>query len=89
MRSVNYNGEWLDWKFTQNKKLKSVYNFYIGDMFIGQIFRLSKHNWSPISFYKNDELTEIDKILNSVNGFSSRINAAIYLLKINKLIKEY
>ena len=75
MLSIIHNGKVLDFCYKVSQKGLS-YNFYVGDIFIGQIFKRSKHNWTGISF---------TDIKGSMGGFGSRYHASEYLLKLNKL----
>lgn len=76
MLSCVYNGKVLDFHY---KKLSDrCYNFSIGDIFIGQIFKMRKHNWYAVSWYENARGSRF-----SMGGFGSRYHASEYLLKIN------
>jgi len=72
MYSVIHQGKVLDFHF---KKMSNYcYNFSVGDIFIGQIFKLRKHSWSGISFHN---------VRGSMDGFGCRFYAAQYLLRLN------
>lgn len=62
----------LDWKF---KKFKYGWNFYIGDILLGQLFSPASngYGWSAISWSHPG---------NTVNGFISRYKASEYLIEI-------
>lgn len=65
----------LDWKY---KKFQYGYNFYIGELLIGQIFKPSfkRNGWDAVSWSSPRK--------NHVNGFISRHKAAEHLIKIYK-----
>ena len=73
MLSCCYQGQVLD--FHYKKFSDKCYNFSIGDIFIGQIFKMRKHNWHAVSFHKNAR--------GAIGGFGSRYHASEYLLKLN------
>lgn len=79
MYSCIVDGKVLDYKFV---KTEVCYNFYIGDIFIGQIFKWGKHNWTAIPFHKNTNGI-------SVYGFGTRLLASDYLLKNTGFIKSH
>lgn len=74
--SIVHNGKVLDYCF--KKISNNIYNFYIGNIFVGQIFKHSKHSWSAVNFYESKQCL--------VDGFGSRLYAADYLLKFNGFI---
>lgn len=74
MYSAIVDGEVLDFHF--KLLIKDQYGFYLGNIFVGQIFHCNK-SWSCVS-YKPHEL-------NPVSGFKTRYDAAEMLLKMNKL----
>ena len=78
MLSCCYQGKVSDFKYTK-LSLPNGYNFYIGDIFIGQIFKMRKHNWHAVSFHKNAR--------GAIGGFGSRYHASEYLLKLNGFSK--
>ena len=73
MDSVVVDGKVLDFHY---KKNEVCYDFYIGEMLIGQIFYTGRRNWSAVSWKK-------PCMLCPVHGFSSRHRAAEFLLKVN------
>jgi len=74
--SVCYKGKVLDYSY---KKLQnSHYAFYIGDIYIGQLFNTGSF-WSCVS-------NKPEKIPDPYDGFKTRHYAAQFLLKINKYI---
>jgi len=60
----------LDWHY---KKLPVCYNFFLGDICIGQIFKFSKHNWSAVPIFIPSK---------SINGFGSRYHASNYMVEL-------
>jgi hypothetical protein len=74
MYSAIVDGKVLDFHF--KLLIKDQYAFYLGDIFVGQIFHINK-SWDCVS-YKSHEL-------NPVCGFRTRYHAAEMLLKMNKL----
>ena len=72
MYSLVWQGEVLDYHF---KKMNSLdgYNFYCGDIYIGQVFRNSS-SWTIVSKTPNP--------LSPINGLKTRIDAAELLLKM-------
>ncbi len=70
--STIYNGEVLDWHFKKGGQ-DFIYNFYIGDILIGQIFHIKK-SWDAVSWYPNNVCP--------VNGFRTRYDAAEFLLRL-------
>ena len=77
--SINHKGKVLDFKY---KKVQGHwhYAFYIGDILVGQVFRMGKGNWSAVSETPND--------LCPVNGFRSRYYASNFLLWIGGYYKK-
>jgi hypothetical protein len=71
MYSTVWNGEVLDWRF-KIRKVDTL--FYIGEIFIGHIFKISENNWSAVGKTPNK--------LCPVPGFGSRHYAANFLLKL-------
>ena len=71
MMSCVYEGKVLDWHF---KKRPSDTLFYIGDIFVGQLFKIGK-TWSGLPAHPRDN----DRSL--VDGFRSRVDACQYLLQ--------
>lgn len=76
MYSCIYQGKVLDFHYKQCKIQKFIYNFYIGNIFLGQVFKYGKHNWSSVSFHENS-------LGKRMSGFGSRYYASEYLLIIN------
>ena len=86
MNSLIVNGKVLDYKF--KKTVDGIYAFYIGDILIGQVFRIANH-WSAVSTEPSRQLTYspgIDEFIlysmSMVDGFKSRLFAADYMLKL-------
>ena len=76
MLSVIHKGRVLDFKY---KKLSDyTYSFYIGEILIGQIFKMRKSNWSAVIWHDTDE--NIRKLF-PVDGFKSRYHASEFMLK--------
>jgi len=70
MMSTIVNGKVLDWKF-KKRKVDTV--FYIGDIFVGQIFKLS-NTYSVVGKTPNE--------LSPIDGLATRWQAAQLLLKM-------
>lgn len=75
MISSVVDGKVLDWrwKFSVNR-----YLFYVGDIFIGQVFNMGRNGWS--SFHREPNNIGI------VDGFKSRYDASRFLLKFEENI---
>ena len=71
MYSCCYQGKVLDFHY-KKAGIPNAYNFYIGDIFLGQIFKLRKNNWSAVSFYPDKRGHQ--------GGFGCRFYASEYLL---------
>src|SRR6185369_6997981 len=80
MLSIVHEDKVLDFHYKQSKSESHMYNFYVGDIFVGQLFKLGKHNWYAVSFYKNYK--------GGMGGFGSRYHASEFLLKVNKFYKD-
>ena len=76
MYSINYEGKILDYRYKQLADF--IYAFYVGDIYVGQLFRMGKQCWSCVSS-KPHRLSPVD-------GFRSRLYAAQFLLVLNKYI---
>jgi hypothetical protein len=70
MYSICYEGKVLDYKY---KPITYGYNFYIGDIFVGQIFKMPRY-WSAVS-------SKDCPGLNNVDGFKTKFAAAEYMLR--------
>ena len=79
--SCCYEGKVFDFHYKQNKSQKFIYNFYIGDVFIGQLFKLGKHDWSAVPWHEKGRGK-------SEQGFGSRYQASNYLLKVTGFISK-
>lgn len=79
MQSVNVNGKVLD--FHYKKKNDFIYSFYIGEIFVGQLFNLGMHGWSAVGTPATSGFSKVD-------GFKSRNNAAQYLLRLTGYWKD-
>jgi len=68
-----------DFKFIQNERLSYIYNFYLThkntDLLIGQVFKM-KLGWTAVSHQAHR--------MNNIAGFKTRIDAAEYMLKLDK-----
>lgn len=75
------DGRVLDYSFTKSPRKDdiTVYNFYIGDIYIGQIFK-GRRTWDVVSGFENK--------YGVVKGFVSRMDAAEYLLQVYRTVKE-
>ena len=66
------DGKVLDYHFIPMVKLDG-YNFKIGDILIGQIFKIRNRRWSAVPWYGTNSM--------SADGFATRLDAAEYCLK--------
>lgn len=73
MYSETVDGKVLDYRFRQVKELPYIYDFFIGDIYIGKMFKMKKGSWSAVSAYPN--------ALFPIAGFKSRLDCAEILLK--------
>lgn len=73
MLSEIVDGKVLDWRF-KRRKVDTL--FYIGDIFVGQIFKIGK-SWSAVS--------RIPTTMGVIHGFRTRGDAARLLLKIRRI----
>lgn len=74
MYSIRVDDKFLDFKY---KKINDfMYNFYIGDIFIGQVSKMKEKSWAGISWRKPSKICP-------VFGFRSRYHASEFLLKLN------
>ena len=71
MMSCVYEGKVLDWHF---KKRPSDTLFYIGDILVGQLFKIGD-GWSALAAHPHHDNTAL------VDGFRTRIDACQFLLK--------
>jgi hypothetical protein len=74
--STIVNGEVLDWHFKPlgNSCLTA---FYIGDIYVGQVANMGQGGWSAATGANPHSIMP-------VNGFKTRTDAAIFLLKIEE-----
>ena len=77
MYSVIIDGKVLDFHYKRVKAAPNIHNFYVGDIFIGQVFKM-RHYWSCVSFKKPCDLCP-------AHGFKNRYWASEFLLRINGL----
>ena len=76
MYSVVHKGKVLDYHF--RKLNEFTYNFSIDDIFIGQVFKLTR-SWTAVSCKPSP--------FSFMPGFQSRLFAAEYILKIQGYLK--
>ena len=77
MYSIVLDGKVLDYRY---KKMNHfTYAFYVGDIYVGQVFRM-KHYWSCISSKPND--------LCPVDGFKNRFHASEFILKLGGYVRK-
>lgn len=80
MLSTIVDGKVLDWHYKQHKHpdLRNQYMFYIGDIYVGEIHRMSVMNqatWCACA-------GSIPHIICPVYGFRTRYDASVMLLKL-------
>jgi len=73
MYSCIVEGKVLDYKFKRSTVSNYLYYFFIGDIYIGQIYKMKK-SWAGVG--------KATHKLNSLNGFKTRLDAAEFLLKL-------
>jgi hypothetical protein len=78
MKSTIVDGAVLDWRF--KKRNAFTFAFYIGDIFVGQIFKM-RRRWSVVGKSPN--------ILCPIDGLASRADAAELLLKLEGFTKKH
>ena len=76
MISSVVDGKVLDWHW---KKRSNDYLFYIGDIFIGQVWNMGVHGWTALHRESNS--------IGLAEGFKTRYDASHFLLKFEKDIK--
>lgn len=76
-----HEGKVLPWKFklSQHQDLV-IYDFYAGEILLGQIFKKSSTSWSLVSKVSGDVQIRI------VHGLRSRIDAAEHAITVFKKI---
>lgn len=74
MYSVVHNGKVLDFKYKRQNDFTVA--FYIGDIFIGQIFKLER-KYSAVIWRE----IPANNARRQVNGFASRYDASQYMLE--------
>ncbi len=78
MYSIVLDGKVLDYRY---KKMNDfTYAFYVGDIYVGQVFRMRKGRWACIGNKAND--------LCPVHGFADRLYASEFILKLGGYVKE-
>jgi hypothetical protein len=75
MMSCCYDGKVLDFNW---KKRQDGYLFRIGDILIGEVYRVGNHEWSAHGWGTHHPSETIAPL---VDGFGSRYHCAAYLLK--------
>lgn len=75
------NGKVLDWKFTKGNYDFPVWNFYLGETFIGKMFKAQRSGWDPVVDHTRCPF-------GGLKGFSTRYDAAEYMLRVCGFIKH-
>lgn len=79
--SVCVNGKVFDFHYKATTNF--IYSFFIGDIFISQIFNMGKRGWSVVLH------SEIPAgALRSVSGFRTRADAAEYALRLHPVTRD-
>jgi hypothetical protein len=73
------DGKVLDYHF-KPLKINEGYNFCIGDIHVGQVFRLGRNKWAAVTNYAHP--------LFPVYGLATRLDAAELLLKVRRLSEK-
>lgn len=73
MISSIVNDKVLDWNW---KRKDFVYRFYVGDIFVGQVFNLGRSGWSAL--HRNHQPIGL------VEGFKTKYAASHFLLKFEE-----
>lgn len=79
MLSEIRDGKVLDFRYKVQDEL--IQAFYIGDILIGQVFRLGKNNWSCVSWEYPHDVYPVD-------GFKSRYHASEFMLRMGKILEK-
>jgi len=77
MLSEIRDGKVLDFKYEVQSDFAQV--FYIGDILIGQVFKMGNGNWSCVSWEHPHDIYPVD-------GFKSRYHASEFMLKMGRII---
>jgi hypothetical protein len=75
------DGKVLDWKFTKGNYDFPVWNFYLGETFIGQMFKARRSGWGPVVHHTRCPF-------GGLKGFATRYDAAEYMLRVCGFIKH-
>ena len=77
------DGKAHDWKFTKSKTNYDfqVWDFHLGETFIGQIFKARGSGWDPVVHHTRCPF-------GGLGGFATRYAAAEYMLKVCGFIKH-
>ena len=75
MLSSVVDGKVLDWRWNK-RQIDTL--FYVGDIYIGQLFNMGKSGWSALHKTANS--------IGLVEGFKSRYAASHFLLKFDENI---
>jgi len=75
MLSSNVEGQILDWHW---EKRQTDYLFFVGDIYIGQVFKMPRDKWSALHRHPQN--------VGLVDGFKSRYDASHFLLKFEEKI---
>jgi hypothetical protein len=76
--SMVHEGKVYPWSFVLPKSSDlTIYNFYVGKLLLGQIFKMSATNWCLVSTISGVQVRHI-------SGFGSRLAAADHAIIIFK-----
>ena len=81
MYSINVDGKVLDFRY--KKQNEFTYAFYIGDILIGQIFKMGRAGWTAVFWGEHNH-----RDLFPVDGFKTRYAASEFMLKVGGYIKK-
>lgn len=76
MKSIILNNKVLDFHYRKNSEFSYV--FSVGNIFVGQVFKQDKHNWTAVG--------KSPSRFNGVSGFGSRYHASVFLLHLENII---
>jgi hypothetical protein len=76
--SLVHDGKVLDFHFKKTHEA-FITNFYCGDIFMGQIFKIGK-SWTAVPKERSDYAP--------YHGFRTRYDAAVMILKVNGYYKS-
>lgn len=78
------DGKVHDWKFTRSASGSPellIWNFFLGETFIGQLFKLKKSGWCPAVHHTPCPFGGVD-------GFATRFDAAMYMLQVCGFVRK-